>query len=460
MGSRTPDHTYQDRKDGENIANSGGEPSGSHLSRDGDGCLGDGAAADDSDDDAEAGVAPLDATTSPSTATEAQKKKKKKKKSKKKKTPLQQSWPPRVPLAHIYPSGDYPEGEIQHYTKIATSTAEQRYLARIHEQSDENFLKNYRKAAEVHRQARKWAQEFAKPGQTLLNIAEGIEDTVRALLANSGLETGDCLKSGMGFPTGLCLNNETAHYTPNPGHKDVVLKYEDVMKVDFGVHINGWIVDSAFTMHFDPIYDNLIAAAKDATNTGIRETGIDVRICDISAAIQEAMESYEVEIKGKTIPIKSVKNITAHNIAQWHIHAGKSIPFIKNKDQTKLEEGEVIAIETFGTTGRGWLDDDNGIYGYSLIQDAPLSVNLPLTSAKKLHKTIRENFSTIPFCRRYLERLGVERYLAGMNSLVSNGIVEAYKPLVDSEGAYTAQFEHTLLLREQHKEVLSRGDDY
>jgi methionyl aminopeptidase len=92
--------------------------------------------------------------------------------------------------------------------------------------------------------------------------------------------------------------------------------------------------------------------------TVVQATGIDVRICDVSAAIQETMESYEVEIKGKTYPVKAVRNISAHNIKQWRIHGGKSIPFIKNNDQTKLEEGDVLAIETFGTTGRGILQDD------------------------------------------------------------------------------------------------------
>jgi hypothetical protein len=98
----------------------------------------------------------------------------------------------------------------------------------------------------------------------------GIEDGVRALLDNPGLEKGSCLISGMGFPTGLALNNCVAHYTPNPGQKEIVLKSSDVMKVDFGVHINGWIVDSAFTMSFDPTYDNLLTAVKESTNTGIK----------------------------------------------------------------------------------------------------------------------------------------------------------------------------------------------
>jgi len=70
------------------------------------------------------------------------------------------------------------------------------------------------------------------------------------------------------------------------------------------------------------------------------------------------MESYEVEIGGKTFPVKAIRNITGHNILQYRIHGGKSIPFIKNNSRDKMEEGEVFAIETFGSTGRGVLNDD------------------------------------------------------------------------------------------------------
>jgi methionyl aminopeptidase len=83
-----------------------------------------------------------------------------------------------------------------------------------------------------------------------------------------------------------------------------------------------------------------------------------MRICDVSAVIQETMESYEVEIRGKTYPVRPVRNLSAHNIEQYHIHGGKSIPFVKNSDETKMEAGEVYAIETFGSTGRGYVRDD------------------------------------------------------------------------------------------------------
>lgn len=135
-----------------------------------------------------------------------------------------------------------------------------------------DFLTEYRHGAEIHRQVRQWAQKSIKPGQTLTGIAENIEDGVRALTGHQGLEEGDNIKGGMGFPTGLSINHCAAHYTPNAGNK-VVFHEQDVMKVDFGVHLNGRIVDSAWTVTFDPVYDNLLAAVRDATNTGVRVSG-------------------------------------------------------------------------------------------------------------------------------------------------------------------------------------------
>ena len=284
------------------------------------------------------------------------KKKNKKKKKKKKSTPKAQTSPPRVLISNLFPNGEYPEGEINEYkneNNFRTTSEEKRHLDR----AKSDWLNDYRKAAEIHRQVRGWARQNMKPGQTLTEIAEGIEDSVRALSGHNGLEEGDNIKGGVGFPTGLNINHIAAHYSPNAGNK-TVLQQEDVLKVDFGVHFNGWIVDSAFTHTFDPIYDPLLHAVRDATNAGVREAGIDVRVGDLGAVIQEAMESYELEIGGKTHPIKSIRNLTGHDIVQHSIHGGKSVPIVKSNDNTKMEEGEVFAIETFGSSGKGQVYDD------------------------------------------------------------------------------------------------------
>ena len=174
--------------------------------------------------------------------------------------------------------------------------------------------------------------------------------------ARQTFTSSSCLPSleqaGIAFPTGCSLNWVAAHYTPNAGD-DTVLQYDDVMKLDFGTHIGGRIIDCARTIHFNPRYDPLVNAVKAATNAGIAAAGIDVRLCDVGAAVQEVMESYEVELDGKVYPVKSIRNLNGHSIGPYQIHAGKSVPIVKGGDQTKMEEGEFFAIETFGSTGKG-----------------------------------------------------------------------------------------------------------
>ena len=134
------------------------------------------------------------------------------------------------------------------------------------------------------------------------------------------------------------------------------------------------------------------------------KAGIDVRLCDIGAAIQEVMESYEVEIKGKVYPIKSIRNLNGHLIEPYHIHAGKSVPIVKGGPQTKMEEGEQYAIETFGSTGKGYVNEDLECSHYMKEFTAPSSVALRNPKAKQLLKFIDNNFGTLAFCRRWLDR--------------------------------------------------------
>lgn len=371
--------------------------------------------------------------------------KKKRKRNKKQKASLQQTVPPRVALSQMVKDRSFPAGQIVEYcdrndNRQRTTTEEIRHLSTISEMEDE-YLKDYREAAEIHRQVRQYVQTIAKPGVSMAKLADEIDDGVRALTGHQGLETGDSLKAGLAFPTGLCLNHIAAHWTPNAGAKEVVLQPNDVLSIDFGVHVRGRIVDSAFTIAFNPVFDPLLAAVKAATNTGLKEAGIDARMDHISEAIQEVMESYEVEIDGKILPVKSVRNITGHNILRYKIHGDKQVPFYKSKTNQRMEEGDVFAIETFGTSGKAYMRDDIGVYGYGRNENVS-TAGLHHTSAKSLLKTIDQNFGTIVFARRYLERLGVKNYHLGMKSLVDRGIVEQYAPLVDVPGSHVAQFEH------------------
>lgn len=373
--------------------------------------------------------------------------------------------PPTIPVADVFKGKQYPKGELQEYVgqqAYRTSSEEKRAMDRL----QEDLYTKVRQGAEVHRQVRAFAQGLMKPGIALADMCEQLENKNRQLVVEHGLER------GIGFPTGCSLNHVAAHYTPNTGD-DTVLKYDDVMKVDFGVQIDGRIIDSAWTVSFNPRYDPLLESVREATDTGIKTAGIDVRLCDIGEAIQEVMESYEVELDGKTYPVKAIRNLNGHSIGQYQIHAGKSVPIVKNgcEESVRMEEGEIYAIETFGSTGRGYVIEDMECSHYMKRFDAP-HVPLRMQSSKKLLGHINKTFGTLAFCRRWLDRPDggsatihgqegkQEKYMGALKNLCDVGIVQPYPPLCDIPNCYTAQYEHTIMLRPNVKEVVSRGLDY
>ncbi|KAH9782407.1 methionine aminopeptidase 2B [Citrus sinensis] len=348
----------------------------------------------------------------------------------KKKELPQQTDPPSIPVVDLFPSGEFPEGEIQQYKDDnlwRTTSEEKRELERL----EKPKYNSVRQAAEVHRQVRKYIKSLLKPGMLMTDLCETLENTVRKLISENGLQ------AGIAFPTGCSLNWVAAHWTPNSGDK-TVLQYDDVMKLDFGTHIDGCIVDCAFTVAFNPMFDPLLEASREATNTGIKEAGIDVRLCDIGAAIQEVMESYEVEINGKVFQVKSIRNLNGHSIGRYQIHAGKSVPIVKGGEQTKMEEGEFFAIETFASTGKGYVREDLECSHYMKNFDVG-HIPLRLPRAKQLLATINKNFSTLAFCRRYLDRLGETKYLMALKNLCDTGIVQRFCSLGGAHKAITTE---------------------
>jgi len=368
-----------------------------------------------------------------------------------------QTDPPTIAIKNLYPLGNFPIGQIMDHPGVDENTSIYRTTSaekKVLDDANIEWYNDFRCAAEAHRQTRKFMLSYIKPGMTMFDICETLEATSRKMIGETGLE------AGLAFPTGCSLNHCAAHYTPNAGDT-TVLQPDDVCKIDFGTHVNGHIIDCAFTLTFDPKYDNLLKAVKDATNTGIKTAGIDVRLCDIGAAVQEVMESYEVEINGKTYPVKPIRNLNGHSIGSYRIHAGKTVPIVKGGEETKMEENEVYAIETFGSTGRGMVTDDMETSHYMKNFNVETAAStLRLSGSKQLLHVINQNFGTLAFCRRWLDRLGQTRYGMSLNDLCKKGIVDPYPPLCDIKGCYTAQYEHTIILRPTCKEVVSRGEDY
>ncbi|CRH03806.1 methionine aminopeptidase 2, putative [Plasmodium relictum] len=362
-----------------------------------------------------------------------------------------QTNPPTVPIELLFQGKNYPVGEILEYKHVLSGKSLQEKKER--EKISIDYYEDLRKAAECHRQVRKYMQTYIQPGRKMIDIVQATERKTKELILAQKL------KCGWGFPTGCSLNHCAAHYTPNYGD-ETVLKYDDVCKLDFGVHVNGYIIDCAFTIAFNEKYDNLIKATQDGTNTGIKEAGIDARMCDIGEAIQEVIESYEIELNQKIYPIKAISNLRGHSINKYIIHGGKCVPIVRQKEKSEImEEGELFAIETFASTGKGYVTHENDCSHYMRNPDKQF-VPIRLNSAKTLLKVINDNFDTLPFCRRWLDDLGQTRHFMALKTLVDLNIVEPYPPLCDTKNSYTSQMEHTILLRPTCKEVLSRGPDF
>lgn len=344
---------------------------------------------------------------------------------------------------------EYNPGKLLKYTKSLTDEA-----AIPDDYAPIFDINKMRQAAEVHRQVRRYIQPYIVPGIKLKDLCTRLEAKTVALFGENNLH------SGIGFPTGVSLNECAAHDSAIPGDERVIGQ-NDVCKIDYGTHVDGWIIDSAFTVAFEEKYRPLLQASKEATWEGIRLAGPDALVGEISAAIKETIESFEVELDGKTYPIKPVSNLGGHNILQYQIHGGLLILNSPSKytDQMRLAANSIYAIETFASTGKGFVVNSPTLETshYMKKVNAP-RVNFRLDATRKLFSTVTKARSTLPFCTRWL--VNNKGYRAGLSELEKKGVISSYPPLVDQTGSYSSQFEHTIYLHEFGKEVLSAGDDY
>lgn len=322
--------------------------------------------------------------------------------------------------------------------------------------TDSDIIGSLEKAGNIHKEVRHFLQPYLRPGIKLIDIAKLIElKTIELSDAKSSINR------GIGFPVGLSVNNCAAHWHPNSSNK-TVLNPHDIIKIDFGTEVNGWICDSAFTICFDSKFDNLMLAVKEATETGIKNIGVDVDIGDWGKSIQEVMESYEVTIDGTTHPIKAISNLGGHNIVKGVIHGGTFLPSVDMKSSLptnyRFKEG-VHAVETFGSTTDNVVSDVGECTLYRLNPDY-LSMDTPtkFVQVNDLFKTIKSQFKTLPFTDRYIESF--YQHKSCLKVLANNKIIHCYPPLCVGGQGYTAQYEHTVYIGSSKKIVFSRGEDY
>jgi methionyl aminopeptidase len=307
-----------------------------------------------------------------------------------------------------------------------------------------NDIESLKLAGIIHKKVRKHLQKKIKPGIKLKEIAEIIETKTIQLS-----DQNKTINKGIGFPASLSLNNCAAHFHPL-SNDNISFQKEDVLKIDFGTEVNGWIIDSAFTVCFNRKYDNLLLASKEATYHGIKTASIDARIDDWGEGIEEVMNSYEIKINGKNYQIKPIKNLGGHNIERGIIHGGTFLPSYKMETNERFKEA-VYAIETFSSTNEEYI---NPIDNSTLYRINPKNQN----ENNNLLDNIKTHFHTLPFTDRYVENFS-NNYKQELDNLINNKCIFSYPPLY-TNNSYVAQYEHTIYIGENKKMVFSTGDDY
>ena len=308
-------------------------------------------------------------------------------------------------------------------------------------------LESVQKAANIHKKVRNEIRYLIKPGVKIYDICTKIEDKIRDYSEPN-------LNDGIGFPTGISLNHVAAHYTPDK-NDNYRLQYDDVCKIDFGVHHDGWIIDSAFTVNFNPKWDPLLEASKDAVKNVIKNCGDGVRVSELGEISEEIVRSYEIN----GVPLKPIDNLYGHSINQWKIHGGKFIPGVKNDLPYKLKAGEFYAIEIFPSTGYGTtkLDGESSHY---MLKDNYSPKKFKFKRSSQLLNLLNTDFKTLPFCPRFLNYKYNINYEPCIKELFYSEIISSHPPLIDNPGSKISQFEHTIYVSESNVINLSEGDDY
>ena len=288
-------------------------------------------------------------------------------------------------------------------------------------------MKDWIKAGQIASEALEYGKSLIKKDASALEIVEKVENKIFKLGGKPA------------FPAQLSINEIAAHYAPVNG--DVIIKEDDIVKLDVGAHVNGAIGDNALTVGNNK---ELIQASRDALNEAIKIIQIGTELKDIGKVIDETIRSYN---------FKPIKNLTGHSIELYEQHAGLGIPNYDDGDDTKLEKGMVIAIEPFATTGIGLIEEGklSGIYKLENVKSVRTQMS------KEVLDFIVKEYKTLPFTKRWLFRPFQEfKVNFALRNLERDRILSQYKQLPEKSNGIVSQAEHTLLIDDKVKVLTKR----
>jgi len=299
---------------------------------------------------------------------------------------------------------------------------------------DESVYDKYRHAGKIAADARDYGAKLIREGVSYLDVATKVESKI--------LESG----AGLAFPVNISINEIAAHFTPKHSDNDLVFKKGDVVKLDVGAHIDGYIGDTAITVEVGTNnYTDMIKASKHALDNAIALMSAKVKLSEVGKTIQETINSYGY---------KPIDNLTGHGLGKYDLHSGLSIPNVQNRlDIMKPKNGDVVAIEPFATNGAGHVisSKSSNIYRYTgsarnrVIRDIRTRV-----LAMKIHK----NFNTLPFAERWFKKLS-QNVDIDLRKLLMTGCIKDYPQLIDAKRGIVTQAEHTVIIHEDDCEVIT-----
>jgi len=296
--------------------------------------------------------------------------------------------------------------------------------------TDTLALDSFRRAGRIAAECRNWAAQNIQPGVEVRFILETIEDMIRQRGAQPG------------FPAQSSRNSVAAHYC---SPLEDPLRYEegDCVKVDIGVHVDGYVADTATSVDLsnDRRWTPLIQASSDALAAAIATVEDGVPVGEVGAAIERTILAAG---------FNPVRNLTGHGLGRWKVHTPPQIPNHADRSGSRLAEGMVFAIEPFACTGRGYISERGKAEVFMMVR--------PPFKAKGLDRAVLkeiESWRGLPIARRYFNHLPVEAVEDTLARLARQGSLMRYPPLVEQEGVMVAQSEHSLYLGPEGVEVLT-----
>ena len=283
----------------------------------------------------------------------------------------------------------------------------------------------HREAGEILARVRAEAADRVEVGASHLEIAEYAEERIRELGGEPA------------FPVNISVDEEAAHATPEPGDDETF--GEEMINLDIGVHVDGWLADTAVTVDLSG-HPELAEAPAEALSAAIEVIEPGVHTGEIGAEIESVIDGYGYN---------PVVNLSGHGLEHWEQHTDPNIPNRAVESGVELEVGDVVAIEPFATDGGGKVTEGSDEEIFALEREASVRNR----DARQALEQIVEEFKTLPFARRWLD---TRRSEMALRRLERQSVVHGYPVLKEDDGCLVSQKEHTVIVTEDGCEVTTR----